>query len=59
VTAAKSNGLGGDEADQKFDELIASHEAMCLNLDKLILLFEYGGKYAPLEAAELAGQLDW
>lgn len=59
MTAAESNGLGGDEVDEKFDEFIASHEAMCRTFDKLILLFEYGGKYAPLEAAERAGQLDW
>ncbi len=51
--------LGRDEEEEKFDERMATYREIGLILDKLILLFEYGGKYAPLAAAELAGELDW
>ena len=59
VTATKIMWLGRDEAEEKFDERMATYREIGLILDKLILLFEYGGKYAPLAAAELAGELDW
>ena len=59
VTATKITWLGRDEAEEKFDERMATYREIGLILDKLILLFEYGGKYAPLAAAELAGELDW
>jgi hypothetical protein len=40
--------------------ILASLHTSSLIADKLIFLFEYGGKYGPLEAAELAGEpLDW
>lgn len=59
VTATKIMWLGRDEEEEKFDERMATYREIGLILDKLILLFEYGGKYAPLAAAELAGELDW
>lgn len=60
VTATETRWLGRDEVDDRFDALFATLHATGLILDRLILLFEYGGKYGPLEAAELADQpLDW
>jgi hypothetical protein len=60
VASKKPKRLDGDELEEKFDMIFASLHASSVTVDKLIFLFEYGGKYAPLEAAELAGEpLDW
>lgn len=53
VTATNARRMDRDEVYEKMDALIATTHATGLRVDKLILLFEYGGRYAPLEAAEL------
>ena len=53
VTTTNARGVDRDEVDEKMAALIAATHATGLRVDKLILLFEYSGRYAPLEAAEL------
>ena len=60
VTATKPKESGRAEVVDRFDALFASLHAIDANFERLILLFEYSGKYAPLAAAELAGEpVDW